>query len=326
MRRREFLMLLGGGAAALPFGARAQQPATPVIGFLNSTSSTESVLVAAFFQGLNEAGYVEGANVAIEYRWAEGQYDRLPELASDLVRRRVSLIVATGGTLSARAAKAATATIPILFVSGLDPVREGLVSSYSRPGGNATGVSVYTTALAAKRLELLAELVPKAATVAMLHNSNTVSFNIEAKELEAAMQAAGKRLLVLRAGADADFETALATAVQQHADALVVSTDPFFTSQRAQIVALAARHKLPAAYGWRQYVEAGGLMSYGPSLTAAYRQVGVYAGRILKGAKPNDLPVEASGRVELIINLKTANALGLNVPRIMLRRADELIE
>jgi putative tryptophan/tyrosine transport system substrate-binding protein len=326
MRRRELITLLGG-AAAWPLAARAQQPAMPVIGFLNSTSADPSArLLEAFRQGLSEGGYVEGRNVAIEYRWADGQFARLPELAADLVQRGVSLIAATGGFVSARAAKSATATVPILFITGPNPVGEGLVASFNRPGGNLTGVALTTSELMPKRLELLSELVPRAVTIALLINPADGGHEIEAKSVEEATRATGKQMVLLNAITESDFEPAFASAVQQRADALLVSANPFFTDRRAQLVALAARHALAASYPWRQYAEAGGLMSYGPSIAAAYHLIGRYAGRILKGAKPGDLPVQKPTTFDLVLNLTTAKALGINVPYPLLVTANELIE
>jgi putative tryptophan/tyrosine transport system substrate-binding protein len=319
MRRREFIAGLGS-AAAWPLVARAQQPPMPVIGFLNSGSPRPfAPLLAAFRQGLNDGGYVEGQNVAIEYRWAEGRYDQLPALAADLVRRRVAVIAATGGTPSARAAKAATATIPILFATA-NPVGDGLVASFSRPGSNATGVSVFTTELAPKRLQWLRELVPKAGKIGMLINP---AANVQ--EMEAVTRA-GLHLLTIKAQADSDLEQAFTEAAEQGIEALLVSADPSFNARRAQLVALAARHSLPAAYPWREYVEAGGLMSYGTSLAGTYRQVGQYVSRVLKGDKPADLPVQNPTKFELVINLKTAKALGLTVPETLLATADEVIQ
>jgi len=327
MRRRDFLALLGSMAAAGSLRAEAQTPAMPVIGFLNSASpGPAATLVAAFHHGLNKAGYVEGQNVAIEYRWAEGQYDRLRGMASDLVRRNVSLIAATGGLVVAQAAKGATSTIPVLFIAGFDPVREGLAASINRPGGNATGVSVYTAELGPKRLELLRELLPNVVKIAMLVNPRSISTEIERKDLEEATRGTGLQLLVLEASAEGDLEKAVNDAVNQGAGALIVSADAFFTSRRSQIVALAAQYALPASYPWLQYAEAGGLISYGPNLTWAYEQIGVYASRILKGAKPEDLPVQLPTTFELVINLKAAKALGLVVPPTLLARADEVIE
>jgi len=327
MRRRDFLALLGSMAAAGSLRAEAQTPAMPVIGFLNSASpGPAATLVAAFRHGLNKAGYVEGQNVAIEYRWAEGQYDRLRGMASDLVRRNVSLIAATGGLVVAQAAKGATSTIPVLFIAGFDPVREGLAASINRPGGNATGVSVYTAELGPKRLELLRELLPNVVKIAMLVNPRSISTEIERKDLEEATRGTGLQLLVLEASAEGDLEKAVNDAVNQSAGALIVSADAFFTSRRSQIVALAAQYALPASYPWLQYAEAGGLISYGPNLTWAYEQIGVYASRILKGAKPEDLPVQLPTTFEMVINLKTAKALGLSIPPFVLARADRVIE
>ena len=319
-------MLAGGTAAAWPLGARAQQPVLPVIGYITSASLTGQVSTA-FREGLKAGGYIDDQNVTIEFHRAGGHYDQLPALAADLVRRQVKLIVAAGGLVTAMAAKAATTTIPILFVSGVDPVKMGLVASLNRPGGNATGVSVYTTELIAKRLELLRELVPRAAVVAVLVNQNNAFADVETKDiLEAVAGTTGLNLLVLKAGAEGDFEAAFASAARQRAGALLVSADPFFTTRRAHIVALAARHALPAAYPWREYAEVGGLMSYGPNIQDSYYQVGLYAGRILKGEKPADLPVQQATKVELIINMKTAKALGITFPLTLLGRADEVIE
>ena len=299
----------------------------PVIGFLNSASPGPfAPLLAAFHQGLRDGGYTEGQNLAIEYRWAEGQYDRLPELAADLVRRQVTVIAATGGTVSARAAKAATATIPVVFLGGANPVAEGLVTSFNRPGGNVTGVSTYTSELGPKRLELLRELVPKATKMALLMNPENPADMRDAQDMQQAMQAAGLPHLTLAATAVAEFEPAFITAVQWGAQALLVSADPFFNSQRAQLIALAARHALPTAYPWREYVRAGGLMSYGTSIAGSYRQIGQYVTRILKGDKPENLPVQNPTKFDLLINIKTANALSLEVSPTLLARADEVIE
>ena len=323
MRRREFIATLGG-AVAWPLAARAQQPAMPVIGFLNSASPGPfALLLSAFHEGLKDGGYVEGKNVTVEYRWADGQYDRLPALAADLVRRRVTVIAATGGTTTAQAAKAATTTIPILFVAGANPVGDGLVSSFNRPGGNVTGVSTYTSELVPKRLELLRELVPKATKIAMLVNSENTTDGQDAQNI---MQKVGLPLLVLSARVETEFELEFISATQQGAQALLVSADPFFNSRRTQLVALAARYAVPAAYPWSEYAKAGGLMSYGTSIPGAYRQIGQYVTRILKGAKPADMPVEQPTKFEFVVNLKTAKTLGIDVPTSLLARADEVIE
>jgi len=326
MRRRDFITLLGG-TAAWPLAARAQQPAMPVIGFLNIASPLAFTgFVAAFHRGLNAGGYVEGRNLTIEYRWAEGDYDRLREQAADLVKRQVALIVATGGTTAALVAKNATGTIPILFISGANPVDEGLVTSFGRPDGNATGVSVYTSELVGKRVQLLHELLPRAARIAVLGNPTSVVHKLETKDLQQVTDAAGLQLLILEVTAESGFEAAFALADQQRADGLFVSGDAFFTSKRNQIIELAARHRLPAAYPWREYVLAGGLMSYGSSIPDAYRLIGEYAGRILKGASPSDLPVQQPTTFDLVLNLKTANALGLEIPLKLLALADQVIE
>ena len=297
----------------------------PVVGFLRSTSAANSAhLVSAFRQGLSEAGFVEGQNVAIEYRWADDQRDRLPGLAADLIRRPVAVIVAN--TVAAQAAKAATATTPIVVVSGSDPVRMGLVASLNRPGGNVTGVVFTAGDLTAKRLGLLHELVPKAAVIAVLLDPNYPEIELVAKDAEEAGRTIGRQVLIVKAASEREFNTAFATIVQAGAGALLVGGGPFFNNQRRQLVALAARHALPASYVNREYVEAGGLMSYGASQTDAYRRAGSYVGRILKGAKPADLPVELASKFELVINLATAKALGLAVPSSMQLLADEVIE
>jgi len=327
MKRRAFITLLGGAAAAWPLAARAQQPAMPVVGFLNIASPRAFAgFVAAFHRGLNAGGYVEGRNVAIEYRWAEGDFDRLREQAADLVRRHVAVLVATGGTTTALLAKNATETIPILFISGANPVDEGLVTSFSRPGGNATGVSVYTSQLVGKRLELLRELLPGGAIIALLGNPTGVVHKLETKDLNQVMNAAGLQLLVLEVTDESGFEAAFASAVQQRAGGLLVSADAFFTSKRDQIIEFAARHRLPAAYPWREYALADGLMSYGASIPDAYRLIGDYTARILNGAKPADLPVQQPTTFNLVLNLKTANSLGLQIPATLLATADEVIE
>jgi putative ABC transport system substrate-binding protein len=327
VKRREFITLVGGAAATWPVAARAQQPALPVIGFLNIASPRAfETFVAAFHRGLNAGGYVDGRNVTIEYRWAEGDYDRLREQAADLVKRQVALIVATGGTTTAFVARNATKTIPILFISGANPVDQGLVSSFGRPDGNVTGVSVYTNELVGKRLQLMRELLPRAAKIAALGNPTGVIYELEAKDLQQAADAAGLQLLILEVTAKSGFEAAFALAGQQRSDGLFVSADAFFTAQRNQIIELAARHRLPAAYPWREYVMAGGLMSYGSSITEAYRLIGEYASRLLNGAKPGDLPVQNPTKFELLINRKTAMALGLDLPWTLLALADEVIE
>ena len=326
LRRREFVTLIGSAAAAWPLTARAQQP-MPVIGVLDSISVDFGLRnMPAFRQGLGEEGYAEGQNVAIEYRWAEGRYDRLPELAADLVRRRVSVIVANS-TPASLAAKAATSTIPIVFFVGDDPVKLGLVASLGQPGGNATGVNFFVGELAAKRLGLLRELVPSAARVAVLVNpSDPVRTASNLRDIEAAAGAIGLQIQVLKASTIGEIDTAFATLAQDRADALFVTPDSFFNSRRVQLAILAARHMFPAAFGQRDFVEVGGLMSYGTNLADARRQIGAYTGRILKGVKPADLPVVQSSAFELVINLATVRALGLTASPNILARADEVIE
>jgi putative ABC transport system substrate-binding protein len=323
-KRRDFVTLIGG-AAAWPLAARGQQSAMPVIGFLRSTAATGSEpLVAAFRQGLNEAGFVEGHNIAVEYRWADDQDDRIPGLAAELVRRQAAVIVANG--IAVPAVKTATATIPIVFTTGFDPVRTGLVASLNRPGGNATGVVFTMTDLAAKQLGLLHGVAPKATTIAVLGDPNQPELELELREIETAGRAIGRQILIVKAASEREFKTAFATVVQARAGALLVRGSPLFLTRRRQLVALATRHALPASYSSRDYVELGGLMSYGPSLSDAYRRVGIYAARILKGAKPADLPVEMATKFDLVINLATAKAIDLDVPPMLLAHADEVIE
>src|SRR5262245_50987866 len=319
MRRREFIATLGG-AAALPFSARAQQPTMPVVGFLNGGTPDSYVhQVAAFRQGLTEAGYIEGQNVAIEYRWAKNQFGHLPALAADLVNRRVAVLV-TGGSLAAQAAKSASATIPVVF-NVTDPVGRGLAASLNRPGGNATGVNVLATELGPKRLELLRELVPKAASVAILANPSSPSAALQIKQLQEGARAVGLQPQILNASRLDELDVAFAEYVHRHADTMVVTADTFFNDRRNHLVALAAKHSVPIIYEWREFVEAGGLMSYGANLKDTYRQLGIYAGRILNGAKPADLPIEQPTKFELVINLKTAKALGLAIPQPILLQA-----
>jgi putative tryptophan/tyrosine transport system substrate-binding protein len=330
LKRREFIALLGGAAAAWPLAVRAQQPAMPVIGFLNSnlnSTDTGSHLLRAFRQGLKDTGYVEGENVAIEYRWAEGQVDRLPAMAGELVRRRVAVIAATGSAYSALAAKAATATIPIVFSVGDDPVRLGLVASLAHPGGNTTGTNFFIYELGAKRLALLRELVPTAARVAVLVNPTTAALTgTILRDVEAAARAISLQLQIVNASTSRDIDAAFAAIASEHVDALFVLPDSYFFTRHVQLVQLAARHAVPTAYPVRIYAEAGGLMSYGADTAEAWRQAGVYTGRILKGAKPADLPVMQTTKFELVINNQTARMLGLTVPPSLLAVADEVIE
>jgi len=322
MRRRELVLLLGG-AVTFPRMLRAQQKSMPVIGLLGPIAPQ----MGAFHQGLSETGYVEGQNVAIEYRWAEGSYDRLPALAADLVGRKVDLIVATGGDVSALAAKTATSTIPIIFTAiGRDPIGLGLVASLARPGGNVTGFVGLTIELNPKRVELLSELVPQARVIALLVNPNDPNAERFIGDVQEASHAKGLLLYILRASSESEIDGIFASLVQLHAGALVVSPNAFFASRRDQLVALATRHAVPAIYTGREFPAAGGLISYGSSLTAVFRQVGVYAGKILKGAKPADLPVQQPTTFELVVNLNTAKALGLTIPRTVLALADEVIE
>jgi putative tryptophan/tyrosine transport system substrate-binding protein len=325
MRRREFISLLGGAAAAWPTVARAQS-SMPVVGFLNSLSSAETThFVSAFRQGVAQAGLVEGNSIRFEYLYADGAYQRLPGMAAEFVRQNVA-VIAAGAPPAALAAKAATATIPIVFIVGFDPVTAGLVASYNRPGGNATGVCLITSPLAQKRLELIFELVPKARIISMLVNPTFPDTAIEVQDAQRAASAYGPQLRTVNAGTAAEIDSAFALIREQGADALIVASDPFFVTQREQLVALAARHGIPAIYPFRESVAAGGLMSYGASLADAYRQVGLYTGRIVKGEKPADLPVVQPTTFEMVINLMTAKSLGIDVPPTLLARADEVIE
>jgi putative ABC transport system substrate-binding protein len=330
MRRREFILALGGAAAtsvSWPLGARAQNPALPIVGFLHVASAKPFAhIVAGFRQGLKETGAIEGQNVTIEFRWAEGQIGRLPELAADLVHRQVAVLVTGGGEAPALAAKAATSTIPIVFNIGNDPVQAGLVASLSRPGGNATGVSILTAELEAKRLGLLHEMVPTASVVAHLVNPAYPPTKTNVRNVAAAARVMGLQIVLVEASSESEIDAAFAAIQQKRAGALLVGADPFFNGRRNQIVALAASHALPAIFEQREFAAAGGLMSYGTSIADAYRQMGIYTGRILKGEKPADLPVVQSVKFELVINLKTAKSLGLALPSGLLSIADEVIE
>ena len=329
LKRREFIVLAGGGGLLLAVKvrrARGQQTTIPVIGFLSVRSPGESASVeAAFRRGLGESGYVEGQNVHIAFRWAEGRYDRLPSLAAELVSRQVSLIAALSSP-AAFAAKAATSTIPVVFHVGVDPVRAGLVPSLNRPGGNVTGITFFAAALERKRLGLLHELIPQADVLAVLLNPKYPDAEVQQKDIQEATREIGQRTLILTATTDTEIDTAFATLAQQRVGALLVCADPFFDVRRERIVALSTRHRVPAIYHWRDYVVAGGLLSYGASLTQSYREAGLYAGRMLKGIKPADLPVMQPTKFELVINLKTAKTLGLDIPPMLLARADEVIE
>jgi len=326
IRRRTFITLLGGAAAARPLAARAQQPAMPVVGFVNA-GSFDAPLAAAFRKGLNDAGYVESQNVTVEYHWLEGQFDRLPALMTDLVRRRVAVIATPAGNFAALAAKAATTTVPIVFGVAEDPVKLGLVASLARPGGNLTGINYFAAELIAKRLALLHELVPKAVRIAVLVNpANIPATDSELRDILEAARAMGLQIQVLKASTRSEIEAAFATLVRDRAEALYVAGDTFFTSRRVQFATLAASYRIPASYPTREAVEAGGLMGYATDRVDMCRHVGAYTGQILKGAKPADLPVVQSTKFELVINMQTARALGLEVPSTLIARADEVIE
>jgi len=325
--RRAFITVLGSAAVAWPFAAQAQQQAMPIIGFLSGVSPNASVeRVRAFRQGLKDTGYIEGENVTIEYRWAEGRYDRLPALVAELVRRPVVVIAATGGNASALAAKAATTTIPIVFGVAEDPVRLGLVASLARTGGNATGVNFFVDELGSKQLGLLHELLPASSRVGLLVNPNATGTEIVTKDVTAAASTFGLQIEVVQASDTREVDSVFATLARHKTEALLVGPDAFFVSRRLQLAVLSARHAMPAVYNVREFAEAGGLMSYGTNIGDSYRQLGVYAGRILKGAKPGDLPVVQSSKFELVINLPTARALGIDIPATLLARADEVIE
>ena len=327
MRRRDFIIFRAGAMAAWPLAARAQQKAMPVIGVLyaGSPSASSGPFMGAFRQGLSEAGYIEGQNVAIEYRWADGNYDRLPALAADLVSRKVDLIMANSPP-SALAAKSATSTIPIVFRGGADPVAAGLVASLARPGGNLTGVNFSPDELTAKRLELLSELVPRAGVIALLVNPNNATAERVIRDVQEAARTKGLQLHALKARSESEIDTAFASVVQLHAGALVVGADPFLSSRREQLVALASRRAVPSIYAWREFAASGGLISYGPSLTSAFHLLGTYAGKVLKGANPAEMPVQQATKFELVINIKTAKSLGLTVPPMLLAQVDDVIE
>jgi putative ABC transport system substrate-binding protein len=327
VRRRDFITLTGGAAVAWPFGVRAQKSAMPVIGFLGAASAAQfAPYVAGFRHGLNETGYVEGKNVAIEFRWAEGHYDRVPALAVDLVRRQVAVIFTSGAGGGARAAKAATSTIPIVFTTGRDPAETGLVASLSHPGGNLTGINFFTTELMGKRLELLHALVPEATVIAYVVNPSEISLESRRQKLQETARTFGLQLRLLSATNEQEIDAAFAAFARLRPGALLVDGDILFNARREQIVALAARNKVPAIYEGREYAAAGGLMSYGASLSEAWRLAGIYVGKILNGARPADLPVVQSTKIEMVINLKTAKALGLTIPQSLLQRADEVIQ
>jgi ABC-type uncharacterized transport system substrate-binding protein len=327
MQRRKFITLLGCTVATWPLAARAQQPAMPVIGFMSGRSPEDSKhLVAAFRQGLSEAGFVEGQNIVIEYRWGLGQYDRMPALAADLVERRVAVLVGVGGDISALAAKQATSTIPIVFGTGSDPIKAGMVESLARPGGNATGYSLLTNQMEPKRLNMLHDLVPGAAVIGVLLNPNFPPAARQLQDLEEAARTIDQRLFVSKASNDVELNAAFTSLIQQRVGALLVAADPYFDTRRDQIIAFANQNRLPAIYQFREYAVAGGLISYGPSITDLYRQAGIYAGRILKGARPADLPVVQPTKFDFVINLKTANAMGFTVPQGLVNAADEVIE
>jgi putative ABC transport system substrate-binding protein len=327
MRRRAFIKIIGGLAAGWPLVARAQLQEMPVLGFMSARSPEDSnYVLAAFHKGLEEGGFVDGRNVRIEYRWGRGDYSRMPAIATELVNLRVNVLTATGGDASARAAKAATSAIPILFVIGGDPIKAGLVKSFNRPGGNATGFVIFSSDFESKRLDLMREIVPDVSLFGVLVNPNFPPAMGQLRDIEAAAPKIGRRIFVARATTDTELDDAFAALLSERVGALAVASDPFFDTRRARIIAFAAKHRLPAIYQFRSYALDGGLISYGPSITDAYRQVGIYSGRVLKGAKPADLPVLQPTKFDFVINLKTAKALGLTVPPMLLALADEVIE